>query len=59
MLFFSPSPDKRKKELASWARAYKIDALYNFTAFESVTSLDLSFKQLDKLPKQIDCLPNL
>ena len=58
-MFFSPSPDKRKRELISWAKKYKIDAISDIESIESITRLDLSFKQIDKLPKQIDCLKSL
>ena len=58
-MFFSTSPDKRKKELVSWAKEYKIDALYQINAIENITHLDLSFKHIKKLPRQIDCLKNI
>lgn len=58
-MFFSASPDKRKKELISWAKRFKIESLQEVDQVESVTQLDLSFKQINKLPKQIDCLKNL
>ncbi len=58
-MLFSNSPEKRKKELIRWAHSYKIDALYDVNTIDQITRLELNSKQIDKLPKQIDCLVNL
>lgn len=55
-MFFSKSGDKRKTELSNWFKEYKIETIQNL---EQINKLDLSFKDIDKLPKQIDCLINL
>ena len=33
-MFFNSSPEKRKSELASWAKKYKIEALQNIESIE-------------------------
>lgn len=58
-MFFSNTPEKRKKDLSQWAKKYKVEALSDYSSIDQVSRLDLSFRQIDKLPKQIDALQNL
>ena len=57
-MFFN-SPNARKKHLIGWAKDYKIELPSKPEELENVKILDLRLKGINKLPKEIDCLPNL
>jgi len=58
-MIFIKFSDNQKKELARWAKNYKIDKLQKIETFEGITELYCNNKQIDKIPKQIECLTNL
>lgn len=57
-MFFN-SPNIRKNHLIRWAKNRQIELPLNPDEIENVTKLDLRFKGINKLPKEIDCLINL
>ncbi len=58
-MFFKKTPESTRKELVAWAKKNRIDITYVPEELESVTKLDLSYKKMSRLPKQIECLVNL
>jgi len=58
-MFSFLSTNSKPKQLISWAKSYKVAIPLKPEELEQVTSLDISYKGFSKLPKEIDCLPNL
>ena len=57
-MFFN-SPNLRKNNLIHWAKNYKIDFPTKPEDLDQVQKLDMEMKGVSKIPKEIDCLPNL
>lgn len=57
-MFFS-SPHSRAKSLIRWAKKFKIDLPNKPEELEQVQRLDFKLKGVEKLPKEIDVLPNI
>ncbi len=59
MLLFSESYEQKLKKIITWVRSLKINLPLNLDEIKNITRLDLSFKGISKLPKEIGCLENL
>jgi len=52
-------PNLREKRLIQWAKINRVNIPHDPAQLVNVTSLDISFKNLKALPKEIGCLVNL
>lgn len=57
MFFYSS--DFNQKRLLKWAKEYKIDLPLKNEELEQVKTIDIKLKGIKKIPKEINCLPNL
>jgi Leucine-rich repeat (LRR) protein len=56
---FVKTPEDRQKDLIKWAKKYEIDLPNKPEELQNVTILDIGRRGIERLPKEIDCLPNL
>lgn len=59
MSIFSESYEQKLKKVITWVRNLKINLPLNPEDIKNITRLDLSFKGITKLPKEIGCLQSL
>ncbi len=59
MSLFSESNEQKLKKVITWVRGLKINVPLNLDEIKNITRLDLSFKAIGKLPKEIGCLTSL
>ncbi len=59
MSLFSESNEQKLKKIINWVRGLKINLPLNLEEIKIITRLDLSFKAINKLPKEIGCLSSL
>lgn len=58
-MFFSKSPEQKLKKALAWIRSLKINVSLNPEDVKNITKLDLSFRDIAKLPEEIGYLENL
>ncbi len=59
-MFFSKSPEQNQKKIIAWLRGMKINVPTDATGISNITRLDLSFRGIAKIPREIGCcLKNL
>jgi hypothetical protein len=58
-MFFSKSPEQNQKKIIAWLRGMKINVPVDTSEIKHINRLDLSFKGIIKLPKEIEYLENL
>jgi hypothetical protein len=55
----SKTLESRQNDLIRWAKKNKIDMPHQSKELSKVTVLDIGHRDITKIPKEIDCLPNL
>jgi hypothetical protein len=56
---FGKTLASRQKDLIRWAKKNRVDLPHNPEELSKVTVLDIGHRGLTKIPKEIDCVPNL
>lgn len=59
MLFNFKSMDPNKSRFISWAKANKVELPENHEELDKVQKIDISLRGLNKIPREINCLPGL
>ena len=58
-MLFSKSKDQQLRKVITWIRSFKINIPLQGDEINTIRKLDLSFKNISKLPPEIGCLENL